>query len=65
MSKKAYTGRVFRPRPLLKNMDDKIKVLHISESFGWSGGAAQALALAIELKKKNVKNIIAFPEKGD
>ncbi len=42
-----------------------MRVMHISESFGWSGGAAQALALAIELRKKNVKNIIACPENGD
>ena len=46
-------------------MNNKIKVMHISESFGWSGGAAQALALAIELRKKNVENIIACPENGD
>lgn len=40
-------------------------MMHISESFGWSGGAAQALALAIELRKKNIENIIACPENGD
>ncbi|MBU2530477.1 MAG: glycosyltransferase family 4 protein [Elusimicrobia bacterium] len=44
---------------------NEIRVMHISESFGWSGGAVQALALAIELKKKDVKNIIACPENGD
>ena len=46
-------------------MKSEILVMHISESFGWSGGAAQALALAVELRKKSVKNIIACPENGD
>lgn len=44
---------------------NRIVVMHISESFGWSGGAAQALALAIELRKKNVENIMVCPENGD
>jgi L-malate glycosyltransferase len=47
------------------DIKNEMRVMHISESFGWSGGAAQALALAIELRKKNVKNIIACPENGD
>ncbi len=64
MSIKAYCGIVFWPRTIYINMN-KIRVMHISESFGWSGGAAQALALAIELRAKNVKNIIACPENGD
>lgn len=40
-------------------------MLHVSESFGWSGGAAQALALASGLKAKGHDNLIACPENGD
>jgi glycosyltransferase involved in cell wall biosynthesis len=65
MSIKAYWGIVFWPRTIFYINMNEIRVMHISESFGWSGGAAQALALAIELNKKDVKNIIACPENGD
>lgn len=46
-------------------MADKLKVLHITESFGWSGGAAQALYLARELRALGHDNIIACPAGGD
>lgn len=37
----------------------------MSESFGWSGGAAQALALAGRLKALGHENLIACPRGGD
>lgn len=46
-------------------MADNLKILHITESFGWSGGAAQALYLARELRALGNKNIIACPRGGD
>lgn len=46
-------------------MADKLKILHITESFGWSGGAAQALYLARELRALGHENIIACPLGGD
>jgi glycosyltransferase involved in cell wall biosynthesis len=42
-----------------------LKILHISESYGWSGGANQAQTLAKELNKKGHINYIACPENGD
>ncbi len=42
-----------------------LKVLHCTESFGWSGGAAQSLWLASELRKKGIENIFACPAGGD
>lgn len=46
-------------------MANKLKILHITESFGWSGGAAQALSLARELRTLGHENIIACPLEGD
>ncbi|MBI4350564.1 MAG: glycosyltransferase [Elusimicrobia bacterium] len=46
-------------------MADKLKILHITESFGWSGGAAQALYLARELRALGHENILACPLDGD
>ena len=47
-------------------MPDKyLKILHVSESSGWSGGAAQALLLALELRKLGHENIFACPYGGD
>ena len=46
-------------------MADKLKILHITEAFGWSGGAAQALYLARELRALGHENIIACPADGD
>lgn len=46
-------------------MDRNLKILHVSESFGWSGGAAQALALADRLEKCGHTNDVACPEGGD
>ncbi len=46
-------------------MAEKLKILHITESFGWSGGAAQALSLARELRALGHLNIIACPVHGD
>jgi len=46
-------------------MPEKLKILHITESFGWSGGAAQALYLARELRALGHENIIACPLGGD
>ncbi|MDO8802860.1 MAG: glycosyltransferase [Elusimicrobiota bacterium] len=46
-------------------MATKLKILHITESFGWSGGAAQALYLARELRTFGHENIIACPVTGD
>lgn len=43
----------------------KITILHVSEAFGWSGGAAQCLFLAEELRKKGHENLIACPSGGD
>lgn len=43
----------------------KMKILHVSEAFGWSGGAAQCVFLADYLRKKGYENIIACPEGGD
>lgn len=42
-----------------------MKILHITESFGWSGGAAQALALARELRSLGHENVLACPAAGD
>ena len=39
--------------------------MHLSESFGWSGGAAQALALAGRLKVLGHENMVACPQGGD
>lgn len=46
-------------------MPDKLKILHLTESFGWSGGAAQALALARELRALGHENLLACPLAGD
>lgn len=46
-------------------MSDKLKILHITESYGWSGGAAQALYLARELRALGHENIVACPLEGD
>lgn len=46
-------------------MKDKLNVLHVTESHGWSGGAAQALYLAIELRAAGHENTIACPAAGD
>lgn len=46
-------------------MADKLKILHITESFGWSGGAAQALSLARELRSLGQDNLLACPPRGD
>jgi len=46
-------------------MPDKLKILHITESFGWSGGAAQALSLARELRALGHENLLACPAAGD
>lgn len=42
-----------------------MKILHITESFGWSGGAAQALYLARGLRELGHENIFACPIAGD
>ncbi len=42
-----------------------MKVLHISESYRWSGGAAQLLFLADCLRKNGIDNYIACPSGGD
>ncbi len=42
-----------------------MRILHITESFGWSGGAAQALYLARELRALGHENVIACPSGGD
>ena len=42
-----------------------MKILHITESSSWSGGAAQALYLARELRALGHANIIACPLGGD
>jgi glycosyltransferase involved in cell wall biosynthesis len=44
---------------------NKLKILHISEAYGWSGGANQALNLAKKLNEKGHINYIASPENGD
>ena len=41
-----------------------LKILHISESYGWSGGANQALHLAKNLNDKGHINYIASPKNG-
>lgn len=46
-------------------MADKLKILHITESSSWSGGAAQALYLARELRALGHLNLIACPLGGD
>ncbi|PIU20018.1 MAG: hypothetical protein COT18_04500 [Elusimicrobia bacterium CG08_land_8_20_14_0_20_59_10] len=46
-------------------MGDELTVLHVTESYGWSGGAAQALYLARELRSGGHKNIFACPADGD
>ena len=46
-------------------MADKLRILHITESFGWSGGAAQALSLARELRALGHENLLACPAAGD
>lgn len=46
-------------------MPEKLKILHITESFGWSGGAAQALYLARGLRALGHENILACPLAGD
>jgi len=46
-------------------MERNLRILHLSESFGWSGGAAQALALAVQLEARGHKNMLAAPEGGD
>ncbi len=46
-------------------MADKLKILHITESSSWSGGAAQALYLARELRALGQLNLIACPAGGD
>ena len=46
-------------------MGDKLKIFHLTESTGWSGGAAQALFLARELQAKGHLNILACPSDGD
>ncbi|MCX5786665.1 MAG: glycosyltransferase [Elusimicrobia bacterium] len=43
----------------------KLKILHITESSGWTGGAAQALFLARQLRKAGQLNIFACPPDGD
>lgn len=45
-------------------MADKLKILHVTESHGWSGGAAQALFLARELRARGHQNILACPSDG-
>lgn len=42
-----------------------MKILHITESNGWSGGAAQALYLARGLRSLGHENVIACPSGGD
>ena len=49
----------------LAAMADKLRILHITESFGWSGGAAQALSLARELRALGHENLLACPADGD
>ena len=44
---------------------NKLRILHISEAYGWSGGANQALSLAKKLNEKGHINYIASPENGD
>jgi len=46
-------------------MPEKLKILHITESSGWSGGAAQALYLARGLRGLGHENVIACPLAGD
>lgn len=46
-------------------MKEKLTILHVTETFGWSGGAAQALGLALELRSAGQTNIMACPVDGD
>lgn len=46
-------------------MTDKLKILHVTESNGWSGGAAQALYLARGLRDLGHDCYFACPEGGD
>lgn len=46
-------------------MKEKLTILHVTESYGWSGGAAQALCLALELRSAGHANIMACPSEGD
>jgi len=46
-------------------MERELRILHISESSGWSGGAAQALSLARLLRARGHENLITCPEGGD
>jgi hypothetical protein len=46
-------------------MAEKLRILHVTEAFGWSGGAAQALFLARELRAMGHDNVIACPADGD
>ncbi len=46
-------------------MERNLRILHLSESSGWSGGAAQALALASRLQALGHENLIACPDGGD
>ncbi len=46
-------------------MPDNLKILHLTEAYGWSGGAAQMLYLARELRALGNHNIIACPLGGD
>lgn len=43
----------------------KLRILHVSESYGWSGGAAQCLFLADYIRNKGHENVIASPKGGD
>lgn len=42
-----------------------MRILHVTESFGWSGGAAQALYLARGLRALGHENVFACPADGD
>ncbi|HNW43500.1 MAG TPA: glycosyltransferase [Elusimicrobiales bacterium] len=46
-------------------MNENLTILHVTEAFGWSGGAAQALYLARELRARGCLNIFACPADGD
>lgn len=46
-------------------MPDQLKILHVTETQNWSGGAAQALFLARELRAKGNLNIFACSADGD
>jgi len=53
------------PQAQRQHMMAKLTVLHVTESHGWSGGAAQALFLARELRARGNVNIFACPSGGD